>query len=133
MSRRSRTYVDRFANEWTVRWRMADDDVTNVTFTCGDWQLVVDEPEGFRSPGPSEKQLQELFCDAERVFVDDGETWYVGYRTRQGRGGSLHGGIFTRFRSSRGEIRYAQKMLHFRHMAKGLLLKHLASARPAVS
>jgi hypothetical protein len=74
--------------------------------------------------------LKDAFCDAERVLVDDGDVWYVGYRKRSvGRSGRVQGGLHTRFRAESGEVCYSRNMLDFRHMSSSTLKEHLTNAR----
>lgn len=99
-----------------------------MTFTCGDFVLVADVEDGGDQAALTSVRLKELFCDAERVLEYEDETWYVGYRTRMGRGGRVQGGMHTRFRSESGEIRYSKGMLHFRHMPEESLCQQLVAA-----
>ena len=70
-------------------------------------------------------QLKDLFCTAERLVLHGKEKWYVGFRTRTGRGGRPIGGVQTRFRSERGEVRYARGMVNFRHMPSTELCRQI--------
>lgn len=128
------SYADRFGYTWSVRARKSKsaDAPYEIVFTSGELRMVAegDGPLG----GIRTEDLKEIFCDAEREFESDGETWYVGYRQRSGtRATGRHTGLCTRFRSASGEIRYAREMLHFRHMAADMLCAHLGRARGAVA
>lgn len=130
MSVAHRTYTDRFGNTWAVqRKRRAG----VMTFSCGAVELLAADGEAAaRAPtGSDAAELKELFCDAERPFTHEDQQWYVGYRTRMGKGGRVQGGLHTRFRSAAGEVRFAKEVLLFRQMPVALLRKHLAVARPA--
>ncbi len=100
-----------------------------MSFRCGEFELVADELETDIDSTPvTASRLKDIFCDAERVLKHDGETWYVGYRKRSGRGGHNQAGLHTRFRSENGEVRYAKGMLHFRHMPSDALSEQLEAA-----
>ena len=90
--------------------------------------LVTDVDEDADQVPLTSVRVKELFCDAERLLVHEKEKWYVGYRTRMGRGGRVQGGMHTRFRSESGEIRYSKGMLHFRHMTEDSLCQQLVAA-----
>ena len=98
-----------------------------MTFTCDEFVLVAEVDEADQTALTSVR-AKELFCDAERLLVYENEKWYVGYRTRMGRGGRVQGGMHTRFRSEKGEIRYSKGMLHFRHMPEDSLCQQLVTA-----
>jgi hypothetical protein len=121
-------YTDRFGHEWSIRTERKRGTPRRLTFTCGEFQLIVADDDTTNGNGLTPSEVKELFCDAERVLVHDSETWYVGYRKRAGRGGRAQAGMFTRFRSENGETRYTRTMLCFRHMPAAALCGHLASA-----
>ena len=130
MNWNKRMYRDRFGNEWSARIEATVGMSRRVSFTCKELRLISEEN------GPTVRakltltRLQELFCDAERVIEQDGETWLVGYR-RPARGcNRTQDGMYTWFRSAQGEVRYATGMLHFRHMPRNQLCVHLAAATP---
>jgi len=125
------TYRDRFGHEWSISEERKRGTLKGVTFTCGEFVLVADADEITDKAALTSAQVKDLFCDAERALVHDGEKWYVGFRTRMGRGGRVQGGIHTRFRSADGEVRYAKGMLHFRHMREDTLCEHLVAAKRA--
>jgi hypothetical protein len=130
----AKSYTDRFGNEWSIRTERKRGKPKRVLFTCGEFQLVaLEEEEEDSKPDFSSTRLKELFCDAERVFEHDREKWYVGFRQRVGRGGHVQAGIHTRFRSEKGEVRYAKSMLHFRHMPESSLREQLVAAVRAAS
>ncbi len=124
-------YQDRFGNEWLVDEERKRGKLKSVTFTCGDYVLVADAGDEVGDGPLTSIRVKELFCDAERVVTHQDEKWYVGYRTRMGRGGRVQGGIHTRFRSEKGEIRYSKGMLHFRHMPEDTLCQQLTAAQKA--
>lgn len=122
-------YSDRFGNDWSVIVESTRGKPRCVSFTCGEFRLIVEDKEGEDQTALTSTQLKDLFCAAERVLLHGKETWYVGYRSRTGRGGRPVGGVQTRFRSDRGEIRYARCMVNFRHMGTTALLHHLDIAK----
>jgi len=122
------TYTDRFGHEWSIGAEHVRRTRSRITFTCGDLRLIAGEDNTARTTSLTMNEVKEVFCDAERVFVHGGETWYVGYRKRTGRGGQAHAGLVTRFRSADGETRYTRTMLCFRHMPETALCKHLTIA-----
>lgn len=126
--RNDRTYTDRFGNEWSIGAKRQHGKRRHMTFTCGEFWLIAADGDIGGVAGLSASELKEIFCDAERVLVHGDETWYVGYRRRIGRGGQAQGGIFTRFRSESGEIRFTRAMLCFRHMPEAALREQLATA-----
>lgn len=129
----SKSYTDRFGNEWAITTERKRGKPRRVLFTCGEFQLVAFDDEAKSVEDLSATRLKELFCDAERVLEHDEEKWYVGFRQRVGRGGRVQAGIHTRFRSESGEVRYAKTMLHFRHMSASTLREQLAAALRASS
>lgn len=133
VSRAQKTYEDRFGNEWVIRVMSKCGQNTRVCFTCGEFKLIANEDEASDGTDLNSAQVKELFCDAERVVMYGKDKWYVGYRKRTARGGRAHGGVYTRFRSEAGEVRYFKGMLHFRHMPHATLSEHLTAARPAAS
>ena len=124
-------YKDRFGHEWSISEQRKRGKLKGLTFSCGDFLLVADVDEAEDQGVLTSARLKELFCDAERVLEHDDEKWYVGFRTRMGRGGRVQGGMHTRFRSESGEVRYAKGMLHFRHMPENSLRDQLAVAQRA--
>ena len=124
-------YKDRFGHEWSISEQRKRGKLKGLTFTCGDFLLITDVDEAEDQGMLTSARLKELFCDAERVLEHDDEKWYVGFRTRMGRGGRVQGGMHTRFRSESGEIRYAKGMLHFRHMPENALRDQLTAAQRA--
>ena len=124
------TYSDRFGNDWSIKVKGAAGKARQVSFRCKDFRLVaVEEDDAEGRSDVSLEKLKEFFCDAERVLKYDGETWYVGYRTRSGgRGGKSNAGLHTRFRSESGEVRHAKGVINFRHMPKSALCEHLKNA-----
>lgn len=128
MKDRNDRYHDRFGYEWEIKFQKKRGKPTRVVFTCGDLELV-GEDEIAQPPTRQSEYIKELFCDAERLLVHADKKWYVGYRQRIGRGGHATGGTTTRFRCENGEVRYAGKMLHFRHMPEGTLREHLVSIK----
>ena len=128
------TYTDRFGNEWSISTQRRRGTPRRLTFTCGEFRLIAaeDDTAGVTvltsSEGLTSSEVKEIFCDAERVLVHGGETWYVGYRKRIGRGGQAQAGIFTRFRCESGEMRFTRTMLCFRHMPEAALREHLTTA-----
>jgi hypothetical protein len=127
------TYTDRFGNEWSIGAQGRRGTPRRLTFTCGEFQLIAAETDTAGVTDLTSREVKEVFCDAERVLVHGGETWYVGYRRRIGRGGQAQAGIFTRFRSESGEIRFTRTMLCFRHMPEAALCEHLSTADRARS
>lgn len=125
------TYKDRFGHEWSVSEQRKRGKLTGLSFSCGDFLLIAEVDEEADQGVLTSARLKELFCDAERVLECEDEKWYVGFRTRMGRGGRVQGGMHTRFRSESGEVRYAKGMLHFRHMAENILRDQLAVAQRA--
>ena len=130
MNWNEQTYQDRFGNAWTVQMESKRGKPKRMSFTCDEFRLVAveDETEEERSDSNYER-IKELFCAAERVIKQGKEKWYVGFRERTGRGGRPQGGVQTRFRSESGEVRYAKRMLHFRHMSDAALLEQLTAAK----
>lgn len=129
MTRSQQTYKDRFGNEWSVKVESRRGERTQVWFTCNEMQLmVVDDEAAAHRSDLSVTRLKDLFCAAERVLTHGKEKWYVGFRTRTGKGGRPIGGVQTRFRSDRGELRYARGMVNFRHMPSTELVKQLDAA-----
>jgi hypothetical protein len=124
-------YEDRFGNVWFVQAASRGGKPRRVLFTCGEFQLVAADDEATGGADMTATRLKELFCEAERVVLHEKEKWYVGFRKRTGRGGRLQGGMHTRFRSESGEVRYANGMLHFRHMPQDALCELLTAARRA--
>ncbi len=124
-------YTDRFGHTWSVRAQRPRGAPRSVVFTCGETKLIATHDEATGLADLTAARLKELFCDAERVLVHGNEKWYVGYRSRMGRGGRVQPGMFTRFRSETGQVRYSKSMLHFRHMSDSALCEHLAAAKPA--
>jgi hypothetical protein len=122
------TYTDRFGHEWSIHAGRKRGRLRRLTFTCGDFRLIAADDDTTDATGLTSSEVKDIFCDAERVLVHGGQTWYVGYRKRIGRGGQAHAGIFTRFRSENGEMRYARTMLCFRHMPESALCQHLKTA-----
>jgi len=132
MSRNEQTYKDRFGNEWSVTVVSRRDKPTRATFMCNEMQLVAVEDETSSDQVDlSATHLKDLFCSAERLVVHGNEQWYVGYRTRTGKGGRPVGGVQTRFRSEHGEVRYARGMVNFRHMPYTELCRQIDVAFPA--
>lgn len=127
-------YKDRFGHTWSIRPARSRGKSSDLTFICGEIELIATAEEVKNTSDLSETEVKELFCDAERMIIHQNEKWFVGYRTRVGgRGGRAQAGICTRFRSESGEVRYSKSMLHFRHMSAGDLSKHLAKAQAGVS
>ena len=126
-------YTDRFGHSWSIRTERPHEISKYVLFTCGKIQLIATQDGATDLADLTAAGLKELFCDAERVLVHENDKWYVGYRTRMGRGGRVQAGMFTRFRSETGEVRYAKTMLHFRHISEGVLCEHLVNAKPAAT
>lgn len=122
------TYTDRFGNEWSISTQRRRGTPRRLTFTCGEFRLIAAESDTAGVAGLTSSEVKEIFCDAERVLVHGGETWYVGYRKRMGRGGQAQAGIFTRFRCESGEIRFTKTVLCFRHMPEAALCEHLSTA-----
>jgi hypothetical protein len=131
MTGNNQKYTDRFGHEWSVRVERKRGKPKCVTFTCGDFRLIAVEDDASATVNPGPAYLKDLFCDAERVLVHENQKWYVGFRSRMGRGGRPQGGMHTRFRSESGEIRYSKGMLHFRHMPESTLCEHLRAAQRA--
>jgi hypothetical protein len=100
-----------------------------VLFTCGEFVLEAQEDETEEPVGSVSERVKELFCAAERVVEYGQEKWYVGFRARTGRGGRPQSGVQTRFRSESGEVRYAKRMLQFRHMSDAALCEQLTAAK----
>ena len=124
-------YTDRFGHTWSIRAKRPRGASKYVVFTCGEIQLIATHDGATGLADLTAAGLKELFCDAERVVVHGNEKWYVGYRARMGRGGRIQPGVFTRFRSETGEVRYSPAMVHLRHMSESALCEHLATAKPA--
>jgi hypothetical protein len=132
MSRNEQTYKDRFGNEWSVKVESRRGQPTRTSFTCNEMRLIaVEDDMAADQSDLTATQLKDLFCAAERLVVHGKEKWYVGFRTRTGRGGRPIGGVQTRFRSERGEVRYARGMVNFRHMPSKKLCQQLDAAMPA--
>jgi hypothetical protein len=132
MSRNEQTYKDRFGNEWSVKVESRRGKPTRASFTCNEMRLIaVEDDMAVDQSDLTATQLKDLFCAAERLVVHAKEKWYVGFRTRTGRGGRPIGGVQTRFRSERGEVRYARGMVNFRHMPFTELCLQLDAAMPA--
>ncbi len=131
MNRDVQAYNDRFGNEWHVLVESKRGEPKRVSFTCDEFELTAVEDDTTDQSDLSTTWLKDLFCSAERVFVYGNEKWYVGFRSRIGRGGRPQGGVQTRFRSESGEERYSKRMLQFRHMPHAALCKQLAAAMPA--
>jgi hypothetical protein len=131
MTKNGQKYQDRFGHDWSISEERKRGKLKGVTFTCGDFLLVAEVDADADQGSLTSARLKELFCDAERVLVHEKEKWYVGFRTRMGRGGRVQGGMHTRFRSESGEIRYSKGMLHFRHMPEDALCEQLAAAQKA--
>jgi hypothetical protein len=131
MTANNHKYKDRFDHEWSIRVERKRGKPRSVTFTCGEFRLIVSDEEDDGPLRPDSARMKDLFCDAERVLVHENQKWYVGFRSRVGRGGRPQGGMHTRFRSESGEIRYSKGMLHFRHMPESALCEHLAVAQKA--
>jgi hypothetical protein len=132
MSRSEQTYKDRFGNEWSLEVESRRGKPTRASFTCNGMRLIA--PEGETAADQMDltaTQLKDLFCAAERLLMHGKEKWYVGFRSRTGRGGRPVGGVQTRFRSERGEVRYARGMVNFRHMPSTELCQQLDVAKPA--
>jgi hypothetical protein len=121
-------YTDRFGHEWSIGTERKRGKARHFTFTCGEFKLIAVDGDTNGSDDLNPTRVKDLFCDAERVLAHGSETWYVGYRTRAGRGGRTQAGIFTRFRSERGETRFTRTMLCFRHMPEAALCEHLAAS-----
>jgi hypothetical protein len=126
------TYKDRFGNDWTIQMESTRGKPKRVSFTCDEFLLVAVEDETEAPTESTSERVKELFCAAERVVTHEEEKWYVGFRTRTGRGGRSQGGVQTRFRSESGEVRYAKRMLQFRHMPRAELCEQLAAAKATV-
>ncbi len=126
-------YTDRFGHTWSVRAGRPRGTSRSVVFTCGEIQLIATDDGVTGLADLTATRLKELFCDAERVLVHGKEKWHVGYRARMGRGGRVQPGMFTRFRSETGEVRYSKAMLHFRHMSDSALCDNLVDAKPATA
>ena len=127
---RTLSYTDRFGHTWRIKASALSESEWRLVFTNGNIRLRGAEPVDTRPRSMSHESLKDAFCDAERVLVDDGETWYVGYRERAfGRGGRSQGGLCTRFRAESGEVRFSRSMLDFRHMSSDALKEHLATAQ----
>ena len=129
----SKSYTDRFGNEWSIKRERKRGQPKRVVFTCGEFKLIAVEDDDDGKSDYSATRLKDLFCDAERVFEHEKQKWYVGFRQRVGRGGHVQAGIHTRFRSEKGEVRYAKTMLHFRHMPAQTLREQLVAAVRASS
>jgi len=123
------TYKDRFGNEWTIQMESKRGKPKRVSFTCDEFLLIAVEDETEEPAESVSERIKELFCAAERVVEHEKEKWYVGFRSRIGRGGRPQGGVQTRFRSETGEVRYAKSFLQFRHMSRSALCKQLAAAK----
>ena len=122
-------YEDRFGNAWSVEVESKRGKPKRVFFTCDEFLLVAVEDEVEEPADSNSARVKELFCAAERIVEHGKEKWYVGFRSRTGRGGRPQGGVQTRFRSESGEVRYAKKMLQFRHMSDAALCEQLAAAK----
>ena len=132
MSRNEQTYNDRFGNEWSVKVESRCGKPTRASFKCNEMRLIAVEDETVADQSAlTATQLKDLFCAAERLVVRGKEKWYVGFRTRTGRGGRSIGGVQTRFRSELGEVRYARGMVNFRHMPSTGLCQQLDASMPA--
>lgn len=125
------TYTDRFGHTWSIRTQRSESGKPVLVFARRQIRLVAAEPASEPPAALTAGQLKELFCDAERVLVNDGETWYVGYRARTVARGRPSGQLYTQFRSETGEVRYSSAMLQFRHMSARQLWEQLAEARSA--
>lgn len=128
MELNGKTYLDRFGNEWVIKVESKRGQPTRVSFTCDELRLVAAEDEPTDAQDLNSEQLKDLFCSAERMVIHRDEKWFVGFRTRIGRGGRAHGGVQTRFRSESGEVRFTKNMLQFRHMSGAALCEQLAAA-----
>jgi hypothetical protein len=129
MNRNEQKYKDRFGNEWSVKVESRRGKPTRATFMCNEMQLIaVEEETSSDRADLTARQLKELFCTAERLVLHGKEKWYVGFRTRTGRGGRPIGGVQTRFRSEHGELRYARGMVNFRHMPSTELCRQIDAA-----
>ena len=131
MSRNEQTYKDRFGNEWSVKVESSRGKPTRASFTCNELHLIAVQETTVEQSDLGTTWLKDLFCSAERVVVHGNEKWYVGFRTRTGKGGRPIGGVQTRFRSERGEVRYARGMVNFRHMPSTELCRQIDAAFPA--
>lgn len=126
------SYTDRFGYQWRVSAARAPDGGWIFTFVSRGIRLIATGAVATPPASLGEAELKELFCDAERPFESDGETWHVGYRHRTaGRGGSSQGGLCVRFRAQGGEVRYSRAMLDFRHMPTDLLREELLATGPS--
>lgn len=129
MNWNEQTYEDRFGNAWDVQLESKRGKPKRMLFTCDEFRLVAEEDEAEEQADSVSERVKQLFCSAERVIEYGKEKWYVGFRSRTGRGGRPQGGVQTRFRSESGEIRYAKRMIQFRHMSDTALCEQLVAAK----
>lgn len=123
-------YTDSSGNQWSVRLGSLSGTRRSIAFTSKGHRLIAEGVDAETSGELTVTRLKELFCDADRVLENCGVSWHVGYRRRLGMSEHTTPGMNTWFTSDRGEVRYVQGMLPFRHLDELVLREYLLTAIP---